>query len=276
MQKIGNNVRISPTAKINCKNLIIGDNCEIRDGVDIEVTERFEIGKNSIIGKDTIIHGRDIQIGREFYSNHHAEIGGGSCQETLSSLKIGYWFHMGSYSMINTARQVIIGNEVGIGRFTNIYTHGAYLSCIEGFPVKFAPVRIGNKVWIPNATVMPGVTIGNNVVIGANSLVTRDVPNNCIALGIPARPKDFLSQKLPRIEVKEQEKMIEEILGELNTIWSKIDDLTYRIDNAYFHFDLMVIEGEVTKISEKARNLLRRHGIRFAVDTESGKYTMWG
>lgn len=50
------------------------------------------------------------------------------------------------------------------------------------------PVKIGNNVWLGNnVCVMPGVTIGNGVVVGANSVVTHDIPDYCVAVGIPAR-----------------------------------------------------------------------------------------
>ena len=48
------------------------------------------------------------------------------------------------------------------------------------------PIIIGNHVWIgANSTILPEVTIGNNVVIGANSLVSKDIPDNSIAVGNP-------------------------------------------------------------------------------------------
>lgn len=51
-----------------------------------------------------------------------------------------------------------------------------------------APVKIGSNVYIgTGAYVMPGVNIGNNVVIGAASVVTRDIPDNSVAVGVPAR-----------------------------------------------------------------------------------------
>lgn len=50
------------------------------------------------------------------------------------------------------------------------------------------PVRIGNDVWLGgNCVVLPGVNIGNNVVVGAGSVVTHDLPNDCLAVGNPAR-----------------------------------------------------------------------------------------
>ena len=52
----------------------------------------------------------------------------------------------------------------------------------------FGKIKIGNNVFIgEDAMIMYGVTIGNNVVIGARSLVTKDIPDNCVAAGTPAR-----------------------------------------------------------------------------------------
>lgn len=49
-------------------------------------------------------------------------------------------------------------------------------------------VIIGNNVWLGNnVCVMPGVTIGNCVIIGANSVVTHDIPDYSVAVGIPAK-----------------------------------------------------------------------------------------
>lgn len=51
-----------------------------------------------------------------------------------------------------------------------------------------APIKIGSDVYIGLRTiVMPGVTIGNRVIIGAGSIVTKDIPGNSVAAGIPAK-----------------------------------------------------------------------------------------
>ena len=50
------------------------------------------------------------------------------------------------------------------------------------------PVRIGNDVWIGgNVTILPGVTIGNNVVVAAGAVINKDVPDNTLVGGVPAR-----------------------------------------------------------------------------------------
>ena len=68
----------------------------------------------------------------------------------------------------------------------------------NGEPIRLCyakPVTIGNDCWFgANVTVCPGVTIGNGVVIGAGSVVTRDIPDNCVAAGNPARVIRELSE----------------------------------------------------------------------------------
>jgi acetyltransferase-like isoleucine patch superfamily enzyme len=50
------------------------------------------------------------------------------------------------------------------------------------------PIVIGDNVWIgANCVILPGVKIGSNVIIGAGSIVTKDVPNNSIAVGNPCK-----------------------------------------------------------------------------------------
>lgn len=51
-----------------------------------------------------------------------------------------------------------------------------------------APITIGDNCWLAsNVTVCPGVTVGNNCVIGAGSVVTHDIPDNSLAVGVPAK-----------------------------------------------------------------------------------------
>ncbi|MBQ6421947.1 MAG: sugar O-acetyltransferase [Prevotella sp.] len=87
-------------------------------------------------------------------------------------------------------REVYIGNNVMIGPNTLITTVGHPLSpkARRGYMAKAAPVRIGNDVWLGgNVTILPGVTIGNNVVVAAGAVVNKDVPDNSLVGGVPAK-----------------------------------------------------------------------------------------
>lgn len=63
-----------------------------------------------------------------------------------------------------------------------------FLSSYRGDLEYTKPIKIEDDVWIcSNATVCPGVTIGKNSVIGAGSVVTRDIPANVFACGVPCK-----------------------------------------------------------------------------------------
>ena len=87
-------------------------------------------------------------------------------------------------------REVHIGNHVMIGPNTLITTVGHPLSpkARRGYISVAKPVTIGNDVWIGgNVTILPRVTIGNNVVVAAGAVVTKDVPDNSLVGGVPAK-----------------------------------------------------------------------------------------
>lgn len=165
----------------------LGKSVKIKSNNAINVKDKLQIGEYGTINEHCEISGRDIRIGQELWMLPYAKIGGGSAFEVHSKLCIGDYCHVGMYCFINTARPVYIGDEVGLGTRTALYTHGAYSSALKGFPVAFGEIHIGDYTWIPGAIVNPGVEIGKNCVIGVNSLVTRDIPDGSFAAGSPAR-----------------------------------------------------------------------------------------
>ena len=86
---------------------------------------------------------------------------------------------------------ISIGNNVHIVSGCHFVNHdGGVLILRQYFPSLeiCKRINIGNDVYIGlNCIIMPGVNIGNNVVIGAGSVVTRDIPDNSVAAGVPAK-----------------------------------------------------------------------------------------
>ncbi|MHA1952315.1 MAG: acyltransferase [Candidatus Thorarchaeota archaeon] len=258
----------------------IGADCQIHPTAIINVKEG-SLGPRSIIREGARIEGRYVVLGTETYMDMRARIGGGSCFGPLSNLIAGDWLHMGVGSHINTARAVSIGDEVGIGVETKVWTHGAYLPVDEGFPTQWDVVTIGDRVWLPNAWVNPGVYIGKYTVVAAMSLVNQHLPMGCLAGGIPAKvlKKDIypkrMSNSMRRIHFHSIYSMAEAIAGGKYPCQST-GDIAFDIDYET-HFDIKhrTITGKVTKFTEILKNELRRNGIRFKFYAKDGEYVPW-
>lgn len=85
---------------------------------------------------------------------------------------------------------VKIGNHVTVGADTIIGDRDDHTDLYPSNPL---PVVIGNDVWIGmHCIILKGVSIGSNSIIGAGSIVTKDIPANCIAAGVPCKIIKFI------------------------------------------------------------------------------------
>ena len=99
------------------------------------------------------------------------------------------------YSFGSEPYLVTIGEDTLISGNVSLLTHDGSVKVLNTLGYfdgermdKIAPVVIGNNCFIGNsAKIMPGVTIGDNVIIGACAVVTKDIPSNYVAAGVPAR-----------------------------------------------------------------------------------------
>ena len=109
-------------------------------------------------------YGYNIELGKNFYANHNLVI--------LDGAKVSF------------------GNDVFVAPNCGFYTAGHPIDAQrrnQGLEYAW-PITVGNNVWIgAGVHVCPGVNIGSNVVIGAGSVVTRDIPDNVVAIGSPCR-----------------------------------------------------------------------------------------
>lgn len=104
-------------------------------------------------------------------------------------MKVGTSFkRMQNCSMdISHCWLITIGNGVTFAPNVKLIAHDASTMAICGF-VRIGQIQIGNNVFVGNSSIiLPGVTIGNNVIIGSGSIVTKDIPDNSIVAGNPAR-----------------------------------------------------------------------------------------
>lgn len=98
--------------------------------------------------------------------------------------KVGCGFYIGHFGNIVVNELSVIGNNCNIsqGVTLGIKNRGQYQGC----------PRIGDNVYIgPGAKIIGAVNVGNNVAIGANCVVTKDVPDNAVVVGIPGKIISF-------------------------------------------------------------------------------------
>ena len=205
----GAGVGIGRAVRIEGGSIVLDEGVRILRHSTVKVLDELRIGAYGTVNEACEIGGQRITIGQELWMLPTAKIGGGSAYELPSRLEIGHYVHLGVQTLINTARRVTIGHEVGLGTRTSIYTHGAYPSRLQGFPVAFDGVEIGDFAWLPGATVNPGVRIGRNCVVGVNSLVTTNLPDGSLAVGSPAKvikenayPRPFSAEQRARFFVE--------------------------------------------------------------------------
>lgn len=155
--------------RVNCKLLCQKYNNLTYD----EIEERAKLikqilgktGEKFLIEQSFICdYGYNIEIGENFYSNHNLVI-------------------------LDCAR-VTFGDNVFIAPNCGFYTACHPLDVTtRNKGLEYAkPITVGNNVWIGgNVVVLAGVRIGNNTVIGAGSVVTKDIPDNVVAVGNPCK-----------------------------------------------------------------------------------------
>jgi acetyltransferase-like isoleucine patch superfamily enzyme len=208
----GPRVGIGRAVRIEGGAIVLDEGVRILRHSTVKVLDELRIGAYGTVNESCEIGGRRITIGQELWMLPTAKIGGGSAYELPSRLDIGHYVHLGVQTLVNTARPVTIGHEVGLGTRTSIYTHGAYPSRLQGFPVAFDGVEIGDFAWVPGAIINPGVRIGRNCVVGVNSLVTSNLPDGSLAVGSPA--KVIKENAYPRpFSAEQRAKFLREFLG---------------------------------------------------------------
>ena len=101
--------------------------------------------------------------------------------QNKDGLKLGYKTDIGAFTYINAKNGVVIEDFVQIGSHCSLYSESTIDNKVGQIILK-KNCKIGS-----HSVIMPGVTIGENAVIGAFSFVNRDVPNNVVSAGVPAK-----------------------------------------------------------------------------------------
>lgn len=191
--EIGKNVVISPSAIIrgingNAKRIIIGDNTYIGDSVQI-IVDDFEIGDYCKVIHHTNFHG-------------------------YKPLKIGHNAWIGQGTIIDCIGGTTIGNNCGIGAYSQLWSHIRYGDPLEGCNYNSnAPLTVGNDVWFVGHCIVSPIVAKDKSMALVGSVITRDMEENHIYGGAPA--KDLTDKIQPQFRVQT-----------LEDKWKFVSDLT--------------------------------------------------
>lgn len=160
----------------NIRFLSVSGNLKIEDYVELDALSigGIKLGNNVKIGRYTSIRA----------SNHYRLPGKG--------VVIGDNFSCGDYTFFGCAGGIKIGNDVMMGQNIRFHAQNHNFDNLDELlrlqGTSSRGIAIGNNCWIGSGTVfLDGSSIGNGCVVGANSLITKSFPNNCVIMGQPAK-----------------------------------------------------------------------------------------
>lgn len=172
-----------------------------------------QYGKNVYIGKDCTIRAKrgQIQLGNDIEINPHSTL---LCVTKSAKIVLHDNIRLQNFSVLSAARLIEIESGVNFGPFVYIGDNNHAYEDID-IPIKNqdpemkhvplnAKVLIKSGTWIgTKVTIAGNITIGKHCVIGANSVVTKDIPDYSVAAGIPARvikQYNFDSKKWEKVQ----------------------------------------------------------------------------
>jgi acetyltransferase-like isoleucine patch superfamily enzyme len=223
--RIAGGVSIGDGAVLECDDIVLEAGVQIGRGVRI-ATERLQLGMRSkiegdckigalggparevcfgdhcLLGASSSVFVPVLLIGDYVKLHNHALING------FAPVYVGHNSWVGQNCVLNANATLFIGNNVGIGTYSSIWTHAFFGELLEGFNVhNVAPTVIEDDAWLVGAynVVSPGLTIGRRSMVLTSSVVAKDVPPEHTVAGAPAR--DMTDRIPPVRSVSPQEKL---------------------------------------------------------------------
>jgi putative colanic acid biosynthesis acetyltransferase WcaF len=214
---IENDVTIGSNTIISADNISIGLGSEIQDNCTIKLignSSNFVIGDRCIIGDYAKIIVPNFKVGDYVTLHNHLLVNG------YKDCIIGHNIWIGQNCILNATDNLTIGNNVGIGAYSSIWTHANWGEKIEGCRIfKISPTIIEDDVIIEGSynVISPGLTIGRKAVVLTGSVVTKNVlPFTCVA-GTPAVDITEKVQPYTDLTLEEKYQMMRKFIEEFLT-----------------------------------------------------------
>lgn len=207
--RIGEGVTIEAEKVILGHHAAISDGCTVR-GVGgparhVELGDRFFLGPSSTVLVPEFVAGDYVAIHNHLLCNGY------------KACVIGHNTWIGQNCILNSTDELTIGNNVGIGAYSSVYTHAYNGELLEGCEIwNTGPVVIEDNAWLVGGynVISPGVTVGRRSMVLTSSVVSKDVPEAHAVGGVPA--KDLTDRLRPFRDMSLEEKleMMRRFVGE--------------------------------------------------------------
>ena len=210
---IGSDTVIGDDVEIKADVVQIGSRCKIEGNVKSSWhggrSKLFVMGDCCFIGLDSRILVNGFSVGDYVVLHNHLLVNGDA------DCTIGNNAWMGQNGILNANSPLKIGNNVGIGAYSAVYTHGKFGALIDGCLMhKEAPVVIEDDVCMWRAVVSPGVRVGKRSVLLPGSVMTKDAPPNSCFGGVPAVNLSARIKTYRSVSMEEKFQMMKEFAAE--------------------------------------------------------------
>lgn len=187
----------------------------VKNTISLVYTRIFYNGAR-LLRRPIYVRGKKfLQYGKGFTTGYSCRLemfntGVGGAKKLIigRNCKIGDYVHIAAGENVTIGDNCLIASKIFIsdinhGDYSGVFEYSSPCIPPDNRSLYTRPVSIGNNVWIgENVCILPGVKVGDGCIIGANSVVNKDIPQNSIAVGSPARViKKFDEKKKMWIQV---------------------------------------------------------------------------
>lgn len=233
----GRHIRLAPGVQIGAgvtieaERIALGHHTRIADHCTLRglrsPARTVDIGDRSFIGESSAVLVPEFTLGDYVAIHNHLLCNG------YEPCIIGHNAWVGQNCVLNSTAPLTIGNNVGVGAYSSIYTHAFHGELLEGCQVATtAPVTIEDDAWLVGGynVISPGVRVGARSMVLTSAVVSSDVPPGHTVGGTPAR--DMTDRLRPYRHVSVREKL-NLMAGFVDDFVAHAETPARRIENGY-------------------------------------------